>query len=188
MLSNGGFANKGVRMYQNGGVGTSNAPDVKVIAKDSYLTSDKPQVGEDYIIMVDGQPTDYRIKDMANFYRSYGLDGKQLDTVFDEFMGQFPKSSRTEEEERAYRSSQFNKALADVGAIARGDADEVKTVTPGAFSKDQLGNVLREVYRGGEASRSIGYTGRSVPTGQTGTPRNVDTDAFLRALSRNYGN
>jgi len=176
-----------VKKYQNGGT-EDNTPDVKVISKNSYGTSDEPQAGQDYIIMVDGKPTDYRKEDMPNFYRSYGIDGKQLDTVYGEFLNQFPRSSRDEAGERSFRKAQFNKVLADVGAIARGDADEVKTVTPGAFSKDELGNMLRSVIRGGEATRRREFEGRYSPTGQKGTPKNVNADEFLRALAENYRN
>jgi len=176
-----------VKKYQNGGT-EDNTPDVRVVSKDTYLTSDEPQAGQDYIIMVDGKPTDYRKEDMPNFYRSYGIDGKQLDTVYGEFLNQFPLASRDEAGERSFRKAQFNKVLADVGAIARGDAGEVKTVTPGAFSKDELGNMLRSVVRGGEATRSREFEGRYSPTGQKGTPKNVNADEFLRALAENYRN
>lgn len=175
--------------YENGGVhGDDQAgeAEVRVMVKDSYNTATNPQPGTDYIIMVEGQPTDYSISDMPNFFRSEGLGGPQLETTFYEFLDQFPKSSRTPEEEQAYRKEQFNKALRDVGNIAEG-RPYGEAVTPGAFAKENLGNVIRDVNRGGVAAPgAINYSGRYSPTGQKGTPKNVNADEFLRVLGTQF--
>lgn len=180
------YRSGGVMKYDNGGpIDQAGESEVKVMVKDSYNTATNPQPGQDYIILVEGQPTDYAISDMPNFFRSEGLGGPQLENVFYEFMDQFPKGPRTAEEEQAYRKSQFDKALADVAALSRGDGYAVQTVTPGAFSRDELGNVLRGVSRGDKAGE-IEYSGRYSPTGQTKTPKGINTDDFLRVLATQF--
>ena len=178
--------------YENGGVHGDDKPgeaEVRVMVKDSYNTTTDPLPGQDYIIMVNGQPTDYSVLDMPNFFRSEGLGGPQLENAFYEVMGQFPKGARTPEEEQAYRKEQFNKSLADVGAIARGDGDKVQTVNPGVSSKYDLGKRLKMVRRGGEAVDPDPYSFETAeskmkfaPSGQKGAPKNVNADEFLRAL------
>lgn len=182
----------GMMKYDNGGPidqagDQAGESEVKVMVKDSYNTATNPQPGQDYIILVEGQPTDYSISDMPNLFRSEGLGGPQLENVFYEFMDQFPKGPRTAEEEQAYRKSQFDTALADVGAIARGDASQVKTVEPGKFVREDVGNVLRGVYRGDKAmQRDVTKTERYSPTGQTKTPKGINTDEFLRVLASQF--
>jgi len=179
----------GVNKYPNGGIhNNASGPDIQIMAKDSYKTASDPQPGRDFIYLVDGQPTDYSHSDVANLLQSEGITGKNLNLRMNEIFTQLPSRGGSDEEERAFRQAQFDKVLADVGAIARGDASEVKTVAPGAFSKDELGNMIRSVTRGGEATRARDFEGRYSPTGQKGAPKNVNTDEFLRALSQNYRN
>jgi hypothetical protein len=179
----------GVNKYQQGGVhNNASSPDIQIMAKDSYMTAGDPQPGRDFIYLVDGQPTNYSHADVANLLKAEGVTGKNLNMRMNELFSTLPQTREGDEKERSFRQAQFNKVLADVGAIARGDADEVKTVTPGAFSKDELGNMLRSVTRGGEATRRRDFEGRYSPTGQQGTPKNVNADEFLRALAENYRN
>lgn len=178
-----------VKKYQNGGVDeTTSGPDIKIMAKDSYKTSSEPQAGSDYIYLVNGEPTDFDHSDVARLLQSEGVTGKNLNLRMNELFSSLPQTREGDEQEKAFRQAQFNKVLADVGAIARGDAGQVKTVAPGAFSKDELGNMLRSVTRGGEATRRREFVGRYSPTGQQGTPKNVNADEFLRALAENYRN
>lgn len=183
-----------ITKYDNGGpIDQAGESEVKVMVKDSYNTAKNPQPGQDYIIMVEGQPTDYAISDMPNFFRSEGLGGPQLENVFYEFMDQFPKGSRSPEEEQAYRQEQFNKSLKDVAAIARGDGDKVETVVPGTSSRYDLGKRLKMVRRGEQAVDPDRFSFESdeskmkfAPTGQKGTPKGINTDDFLRVLATQF--
>ena len=180
----------GVNKYPHGGVhNNASGPDIQIMAKDSYKTASDPQPGRDFIYLVDGQPTDYSHADVANLLRSEGITGKNLDGRMGELFAQLPRTGggRTTEEENAFREREMGKVLRDVERMTgEGNRSQMETGRE-YMSKEDLGNVARDVARGGRAGGII-YSDRYSPIGQKGTPKNVNTDQFLRALARNYGN
>lgn len=178
----------GVNKYPHGGVhNNASGPDIQIMAKDSYKTAADPQPGRDFIYLVDGQPTDYTHADVANLLRAEGISGKNLNIRMNEIFTQLPLRGGSDEEEIAFREREMGKVLRDVERMAgEGSRSQMETGRE-YMSKEDLGNIARDVARGGRAG-GIEYSGRYSPIGQKGTPKNVNTDQFLRALARNYGN
>lgn len=178
----------GVNKYPHGGVhNNASGPDIQIMAKDSYKTAADPQPGRDFIYLVDGQPTNYSHADVANLLQSEGISGNNLNIRMNEIFTQLPSRGGSDEEERAFREREMGKVLRDVERMAgEGNRSQMETGRE-YMSKEDLGNVARDVARGGRAG-GIEYSGRYSPIGQKGTPKNVNADQFLRALSRNYGN
>jgi hypothetical protein len=180
----------GVNKYPHGGVhNNASGPDIQIMAKDSYNTASDPQPGRDFIYLVDGQPTDYSHADVANLLRAEGISGNNLNIRMNEIFTQLPSRGGSDEEERAFREREMGKVLRDIERMEGGAPDGSTQYETGReyMSKKDLGNIARDVARGGRAG-GIEYSGRYSPIGQKGTPKNVNTDQFLRALSRNYGN
>ena len=187
----------GVHSYPHGGVhNNDSSPDIQIMAKDSYKTADDPQPGRDFIYMVDGQPTDFSHADIANLLRAEGISGNNLNIRMNELFTQLPSRGRSAEEERAFRERQMDKALRDVGAIARSEETGLPpSMETGAMGKVGLGRLMKGVRRGDEAKATdVGFMSNEdqmkmtkLGQMQKGTPKNVNTDRFLRALSRNFG-
>lgn len=187
----------GVNKYPHGGVhNNASGPDIQIMAKDSYKTAADPQPGRDFIYLVDGQPTNYSHADVANLLRSEGITGKNLEGVMGELFAQLPRTGggRTTEEEIAFREREMDKVLRDVERMSTGR--NLSDMETGAMGKVGLGRLLKGVRRGDEAKATdVGFMTdedqmKMTKLGdmQKGTPKNVNTDQFLRALSRNYGN
>jgi hypothetical protein len=159
------------------------------MAKDSYKTASDPQPGRDFIYLVDGQPTDYSHSDVANLLQSEGVTGKNLNMRMTELFSSLPSRGKSDEEERAFREREMGKVLRDIERMEGGTPDGSAQMETGReyMSKEDLGNIARDVARGSKAG-GIEYSGRYSPIGQKGTPKNVNTDQFLRALARNYRN
>ena len=183
----------GGKTYEHGGAhGNEASSDVQLVAKESYNTADEAQPGTDYIYMVDGQPTNYNHADVANLLKSEGIQGENLSMRMSELWDAIPNrvgGRESPEDERAYRQGQLNKVLADVGAVARGDGSQVKTVAPGKSVREKLGNVLRGVTRGGKAtSDKFSFDDERYSPGQSAFGEGVNAGEFLKDLSRNYRN
>lgn len=183
----------GGKTYEHGGAGAhgnEDSSDIKLVAKDSYNTSDEARPGTDYIYMVNGQPTTYNHADVANLLKSEGIQGKNLKMRMEELLSAIPDGTKEDpKDERAYRQGQLNKVLADVGAVARGDGHQVKTVTSGVNVREDLGNKLRKVLRGDPAiTDKFSSQGERYSPGQSSFGEGVNADEFLKSLSRNYRN
>ena len=192
----------GVHKYPHGGVhNDDSSSDIQVMAKDSYKTADDPQPGRDFIYLVDGQPTDFTHSDIANLLQSEGITGKNLNTRMSELFTSFPSRGGSVEEERAFRKRQMDKVLKDVESIALaekrvegGGQYIAPTMGTGAMGKVGLGRLIKSVRRGDEAKATdVGFMSNEdqmkmtkLGEMQEGTPKNVNTDEFLRALARNF--
>lgn len=191
----------GVNKYPHGGVhNNASGPDIQIMAKDSYKTAADPQPGRDFIYLVDGQPTNYSHADVANLLKAEGISGNNLNIRMNEIFTQLPSRGGSDEEERAFREREMDKVLRDVEKIALAESraegggqyipPNLETLGGARENKLGLGNLMREVRRGGEAKADpmTAPSMESYSTGQKGTPKNVNTDQFLRALSQNYRN
>ena len=78
----------GGKTYPHGGVHnpTASVPDIKIMVKDSYSTTDQPRPGTDYIFMQDGQPTDFSVSDVMNLLKSEGISGDNLNMAMNDIM------------------------------------------------------------------------------------------------------
>lgn len=168
-----------MKKYEHGGVHNDEKSDVQIIAKDSYSTAEEPRAGLDYIIMIDGSPTDNRLEDMPNFFKSEGFSN--LGEQMEELHAKFPKAKNS-----AFIDSQIQKVIADMRTVEEGRSSDLKTIQGSRWSKEDLGNMLRLAQSGSTANPAQDVSGMRGgagyrPTGNT-QPEGVDTDTFLRGL------
>ena len=197
-MRDGGMLNEmkhgGVHKYPHGGVhNDDSAPEIKIMTRDSFNTAETPQAGRDYIYIVNGDPQpNFQHSDVFNLLKAEGIS-KPKDRMQEIFAQLPPRDRSSGKEEVEFRAKQMERIMDDIKAIDEGE--RTKTVTPGEFSRSDLGALMKAVRRGDRAMAdkfSVGRTPeesmRFAPTGQTGTPKNIDADAFLRALARNARN
>ena len=168
----------GMMKYENGGVHKDEKSDVQVIAKESYSTAEEPRSGLDYIIMVDGSPTDIRLEEMPNFFKAEGFS--DLPEQMKELYAKLPKRKNPE-----FVDSQIQKVMADMRSVKEDRMNDLETIDGSRFAKEDLGNMLRVAQSGTSASKAFDVSGLRDGPGyrpKNTQPKGLDTNAFLKGL------
>jgi len=169
----------GMMEYENGGVHKDEKSDVQVVAKESYSTAEEPRSGLDYIIMVDGSPTDIRLEEMPNFFKAEGFS--DLPEQMKELYAKLPERKNPEFVDR-----QIQKVMADMRAVKEGRMNDLETIEGSQWAKEDLGNMLRIAKSGSTASKNRDVSGKRDGAGYRPSvntqPKRLDTKTFLEGL------